>query len=61
LLLQGDSGGPLTLKDDNGMLVQVGAVSFGASAGCTLGMPVGYTNIAMFIDWLSETTGLDLP
>lgn len=55
---KGDSGGPFTVND-NGKTVLVGAVSFGAAAGCSLGRPVGYTNLAMFIDWISETTGID--
>lgn len=40
-------------------MIQVGAVSFGAAAGCSLGRPVGYTNLAIFIDWISDTTGID--
>ncbi|XP_034254978.1 chymotrypsin BI-like [Thrips palmi] len=55
---KGDSGGPFTV-DDNGKTILVGAVSFGATAGCSLGRPVGYTNLAIFIDWISETTGID--
>uniref|UniRef100_A0A1D1XIB2 Chymotrypsin BI n=1 Tax=Anthurium amnicola TaxID=1678845 RepID=A0A1D1XIB2_9ARAE len=55
---KGDSGGPFTVQE-NGKTILVGAVSFGARAGCSLGRPVGYTNLARFIDWISETTGID--
>lgn len=47
------------MSGTGGEQIQVGLVSFGASRGCTLGWPVGYTNVAYFIDWLSETTGID--
>lgn len=56
---KGDSGGPLVLQDDNGKTFQIGTVSFGARAGCSVGMPVGYGNVSLFIDWISETTGVD--
>ncbi|KAK3918744.1 Chymotrypsin BI [Frankliniella fusca] len=56
---KGDSGGPLVLQGDDGKVFQIGTVSFGAKAGCTVGMPVGYGNLAMFIDWISSTTGVD--
>lgn len=56
---KGDSGGPLTLKNAAGELIQVGIVSFGAAAGCSYGKPVGYSNVAYLLPWISQTTGLD--
>ena len=56
----GDSGGPLVLLDDKGAVkYQIGATSFGAKAGCSKGYPVGFSNLAVFIDWISQTTGIN--
>lgn len=57
----GDSGGPLVIYDANNVPTQIGATSFGASAGCTLGLPVGFSNLTNFIDWISQSTGLYYP
>ncbi|XP_058836024.1 brachyurin-like [Topomyia yanbarensis] len=46
----GDSGGPLTVSD-NGSL-QVGIVSFGSAAGCSIGMPSVYVRVTFFRDWI---------
>ena len=38
---------------------QVGIVSFGASAGCEVGYPAGFTRNAYYMDWIcSETNGV---
>merc|ERR1712170_320325 len=49
----GDSGGPLTLGGR-----QVGIVSFGASAGCEVGYPAGYSRVAYYRDWISRNSGV---
>ena len=63
----GDSGGPLNMKfdvvDKDGVAgqkwKQVGIVSFGASAGCEVGYPAGFTRNAYYMDWIcSETNGV---
>merc|ERR1711868_46569 len=63
----GDSGGPLNMKfevkDKNGAAgqkwKQVGVVSFGASAGCEVGYPAGFTRNEYYLDWIcSETNGV---
>merc|ERR1711971_943962 len=63
----GDSGGPLNMKFDvvdkegnpGQKRKQVGVVSFGASAGCEVGYPAGFTRNAYFMDWIcSETNGV---
>jgi len=63
----GDSGGPLNMKFDvvdkegnpGQKWKQVGVVSFGASAGCEVGYPAGFTRNAYFMDWIcSETNGV---
>merc|ERR1711936_391114 len=61
----GDSGGPLNMKynvKSDGMgdkWKQVGVVSFGASAGCEVGYPAGFTRTESYLDWVcSETNGV---
>merc|ERR1719412_1536953 len=63
----GDSGGPLNMKyevvDKDGnpgqKWKQVGVVSFGASAGCEVGYPAGFTRNEYYLDWVcSETNGV---
>lgn len=61
LLPQGDSGGPLVFYDDFDMPTQIGATSFGAAKSCEMGYPVGFVNLAYFIDWIEETTGIPYP
>lgn len=60
-LPQGDSGGPLTVPSDDGSVVQIGLTSFGCKDGCTVGCPVGFTRVNYFLDWLSQTTGVNFP
>merc|ERR1719234_737347 len=58
----GDSGGPLNMKYDvksDGMgdkWKQVGVVSFGASAGCEVGFPAGFSRTEYYRDWLCSET-----
>merc|ERR1712066_727677 len=59
----GDSGGPLNMKADvkaaGQQWKQVGIVSFGASAGCEVGYPAGFTRTEYYLDWISsETNGV---
>jgi len=58
LALQGDSGGALVYQESDGMYTQVGIVSFGAAAGCTLGYPVTFTRVTSYLLWISSTTGV---
>ncbi|GAB0098538.1 Peptidase S1, PA clan [Sergentomyia squamirostris] len=51
-LCQGDSGGPLVLKKSSGKVVQIGVVSF-SGIPCSVA-PGGYTNVAMFRDWIDS-------
>lgn len=51
----GDSGGPLVLS---GTRVQIGLVSFGGDTGCEKGVPVVFTRITSYIDWIRNTTGM---
>merc|ERR1712112_506102 len=50
----GDSGGPLVQKAGGKAAgdkwTQVGIVSFGASAGCEVGMPAGFTRTEYYLD-----------
>merc|ERR1711988_1547107 len=59
----GDSGGPLnmmgSMKGAGDKWKQVGVVSFGASAGCEVGYPAGFTRTEYYPDWVcSETNGV---
>merc|ERR1712127_476406 len=58
----GDSGGPLVqqagAKAAGDKWTQVGIVSFGASAGCEVGMPAGFTRTEYFLDWIKSETGM---
>ena len=58
LALQGDSGGPLVYQEDDGRYTEVGIVSFGSSAGCTQGYPVGFTRVTSYLGWISSNTGV---
>lgn len=55
----GDSGGPLILEKDERVSL-VGIVSFVSSRGCGYGDPSGYTNVAKYLDWISQVTGIKL-
>merc|ERR1712212_1413936 len=56
----GDSGGPLNMKADVKAAGQqwkrVGIVSFGASAGCEVGYPAGFTRTEYYLDWIMSET-----
>merc|ERR1712130_536098 len=58
----GDSGGPLVQmaggKAAGDKWTQVGIVSFGASAGCEVGMPAGFTRTEYYLDWIRSETGM---
>jgi secreted trypsin-like serine protease len=58
LVLQGDNGAALVYMSSDGIYTQVGVVSFGSAAGCTLGYPVVFTRVTSFLSWISSNTGL---
>ncbi|XP_035785792.1 brachyurin-like [Anopheles albimanus] len=51
----GDSGGPLTVSTVLGPL-QVGIVSFGDSAGCSIGIPSVYVRVTYFLQWILDNS-----
>ncbi|EAT40034.1 AAEL008207-PA [Aedes aegypti] len=53
----GDSGGPLTVMD-GGNSLQVGIVSFGSAAGCSIGMPSVYVRVTFFRNWILANSDL---
>ena len=57
---QGDSGGALVIDDGFGSFVQQGIVSFGPEVCNAGGVPSVYTRVSAYIEWLQQTTGLDL-
>uniref|UniRef100_A0A182V8E1 Peptidase S1 domain-containing protein n=1 Tax=Anopheles merus TaxID=30066 RepID=A0A182V8E1_ANOME len=50
----GDSGGPLTVQD--GGSLQIGIVSFGSAAGCSIGMPSVYARVSFFLPWIEANS-----
>ena len=48
----GDSGGPLTIQ--RGGSLQIGVVSFVATAGCSAGFPAGFARVTSFIPWINN-------
>ncbi|XP_062549410.1 brachyurin-like [Armigeres subalbatus] len=52
----GDSGGPLTVQDSGSL--QVGIVSFGSAAGCSIGMPSVYVRVTFFRTWIINNSDL---
>ncbi|XP_062549416.1 brachyurin-like [Armigeres subalbatus] len=52
----GDSGGPLAVQDSGSL--QVGIVSFGSAAGCSIGMPSVYVRVSHFRDWIIANSDL---
>ena len=50
----GDSGGPLTVQD--GGSLQIGIVSFGSAAGCSIGMPSVYARVSFFLSWIEANS-----
>jgi secreted trypsin-like serine protease len=58
LVLQGDSGGPLIFLESDGVYTQVGIVSFGSTAGCTVGYPAAFTRVTGYLSWISSNIGV---
>jgi len=58
----GDSGGPLNMKAEvkaaGQQWKQVGVVSFGASAGCEVGLPSGFSRVEYYLDWIKANTDI---
>jgi secreted trypsin-like serine protease len=57
-VLQGDSGGAFGYLESDGLYTEVGIVSFGSSAGCTLGYPAVFTRVTSYLDWIESNTGI---
>jgi len=56
----GDSGGPLGRYDETlERWVEVGIVSFGASSGCEVGYPAGFTRTHYYLDWIKDQAGIN--
>ncbi|XP_058054515.1 brachyurin-like [Anopheles bellator] len=51
----GDSGGPLAVQDA-GASTQIGIVSFGSAAGCSVGMPSVYARVTHFLGWIEANS-----
>ncbi|KAG8233806.1 hypothetical protein J437_LFUL008026 [Ladona fulva] len=56
----GDSGGPLVLTGSDGVMIEVGIVSFGAAAGCEQGYPAAFTRVTSFLEWIETNTGIQI-
>lgn len=51
----GDSGGPVVSRTKNYL---IGVVSFGPNNGCLKGIPVAFTRVHAYIDWIQSKTGI---
>ncbi|XP_034657636.1 serine protease 1-like [Drosophila subobscura] len=51
----GDSGGPLVPEDENKL---IGITSFVSATGCDSGMPVAFTNVIDYLDWIESVSGV---
>ncbi|KAJ8720269.1 hypothetical protein PYW07_012312 [Mythimna separata] len=49
----GDSGGPLVVTSNNRQIL-VGVVSFGAAAGCSVGLPAAYARVTSYVSWIQS-------
>ncbi|XP_073946586.1 transmembrane protease serine 9-like [Choristoneura fumiferana] len=47
----GDSGGPLVVSS-GGRNILVGVTSFGAAAGCSIGLPAAYARVTSYVSWI---------
>lgn len=50
----GDSGGPLVLDDEEKTLI--GVTSFGFGGQCQTGIPVSFSRVTSYLDWIAERT-----
>jgi secreted trypsin-like serine protease len=46
--------------DEDGVVMQIGIVSFVSSRGCKYGDPSGYTRVNKYLDWISKVAGVPL-
>ncbi|CAH0625498.1 unnamed protein product [Chrysodeixis includens] len=49
----GDSGGPLVVNSNN-QRVLIGVTSFGAEAGCAIGLPAAFARVSSYIQWINN-------
>ncbi|XP_023339538.1 brachyurin [Eurytemora carolleeae] len=56
---QGDSGSSLQYSPRDGLYIQYGIVSFGASTGCGSGYPNGFTRVTSYLDFIGATIGMN--
>ncbi|KAF9422949.1 hypothetical protein HW555_001492 [Spodoptera exigua] len=49
----GDSGGPLVV-DSNNRKILIGVTSFGAAAGCQVGLPAAFARVTSYVSWLQS-------
>ncbi|KAJ1527974.1 hypothetical protein ONE63_007904 [Megalurothrips usitatus] len=54
----GDSGGAFTFEEEPDLHTQLGIVSFGAAKGCELGLPIVYTRLASFLQFVEDVTNI---
>jgi len=54
----GDSGSSMGYQGADGRYTSIGITSFGSSAGCESGAPDVFTRTSSYLDWISQTTGI---
>ncbi|XP_075977006.1 brachyurin-like [Anticarsia gemmatalis] len=61
---KGDNGGPMTIlygPEDEKEEILIGVASFVSSGGCNDNVPSVFTRVQLYLDWISEVTGMQLP
>ncbi|GAB0096889.1 Arginyl tRNA synthetase N-terminal domain [Sergentomyia squamirostris] len=57
---QGDSGAGLSIIETDGQKTTIGILSFGSGLGCFSGRPAVYTNVAPYLTWIRDVTGIPI-
>ncbi|XP_055708064.1 collagenase-like [Phlebotomus papatasi] len=57
---QGDSGAGLSIVESDGQKTTIGILSFGSGLGCFSGRPAVYTNVAPYLTWISDVSGIPI-
>ncbi|KAF4521950.1 hypothetical protein B566_EDAN009478 [Ephemera danica] len=56
----GDSGGPLAFVESDGIITQIGVISFGSALGCEVSAPYVLTRLTSYLDWLESNAGVTI-
>lgn len=54
---QGDAGGPIIKQNEDGSFTLMGLFSFLDTDSCQRGIPVGFTRVGAYVDWMRKVAG----